>query len=248
VIDASGKFISQGDESPLSMLKAYIDSLNVDREAKEIAILTFKKVNSNKLLPVPIKTGSECEIISEDSNGKQAVSVGKVRLVKWVTDKKTGKLNCTLFCDIEKGSFDAKVAKIPIVDYGERIRLPQIEHTLKSSELDRDFIKMTPIGFIKPIEVFDGKYTVAIDGQHIYRVQEDRIFIAGSWSGNKLVLNKEMSDSLQKTKAYKKIHSVINYIERHKRFIVPYGLCEANIIDLTKAQEKQEEKKDEKHK
>lgn len=233
IIDVSGKFAQDSGISPLQALKSYLDTLDYPEDVKYEAIKTFKKVNSNKLLPVPIKPGAECEITVEDSNGKKVTSKSKVIIIKWVADKKTGKLNCTVFCTLDKSAMEnTKFAKIPITEYGESIRLPQIEHSLKSSEIDRSMIQMNSLGFIKPIVVSDNNMTLAIDGQHLYRINDDKIFIIGSWKSGKIVSFQGDLEAVTKTKAYKKIHNCINYIERHRRFIVPYGMLEANKIKV----------------
>lgn len=233
-IDVSGKFIPYNGMSPQQLLNIYLDSLDMAAEAKDKALKTFKLFNSNKLLPVPIKPGAECNVTFEESNGKKVTTSTKVTSVRWNSDRKTGKLNCFIHCTVEKGFFDGnnRTVKIPIIEYGENIKLPQIEQTLKSSETDRELIKMNSVGFIKPIVVTDDKFTLALDNQHLYRVTDDKVFIIGNWKSGKIVDFQGGIEPVQKSKAFKKLHNGASYVERHRRFIVPYGLFEANKIDL----------------
>lgn len=233
-IDISGKFISYKHLAPQQILRTYLDSLDISSEAKENTLKTFKLFNSNRLLPLPIKPGAECEIVYSDNTGKKTTISTKVSSVRWGSDKQTGKLNCFIHCIVDKGIFEnnTRVVKIPIVEYGENIKLPQLERTLKSSEMDRDLIKMNSVGFIKPIVVTDDKFSLGVDNQHLYRITDTSVFIIGNWKNGKLVDFQGGTEPIQKSKAYKKIHNGMNYIEKHKRFIVPYGLFESNIIDL----------------
>ncbi len=234
-IDASGKFISCGGKTPMQILKNYLDSLDIKDEVKESALATFKKFNSSKLLPIPLKPGSECQIVYEDANGKQVKAQSKIFGIKWLSEKSSGKLRCTIFCSVEKVSyFDTidKIVKIPITDYGDKISLPQIERMLKTSEIDRSFIKMTDVGFIKPILIKDDKYTLAIDNMYLYRVVDNRTFIVGVWSNGKIKEVQGGIEPISSSKAYKKLSNAFNYIEKHRRFIVPYGLFELNKIEV----------------
>lgn len=234
-IDASGKFISCSGKTPQQILRAYLDTLDMPAEAKTNTMNTFKKFNSSKLLPVPLKPGSECEITYTDNNDKKVVRDARIGSINWNSDKESRKLKCTILCTVEKtGIFDngSKVIKIPITDYGDKIRLPQIERTLKSSEIDRDLIHMTDVGFIKPIEVADDKYKLAIDNSYLYRIVDSRVFVIGTWRNGKLVAIENGIEPIAKSKAYKKIHNALGYIDKHRRYIVPYGLFEINSIKV----------------
>lgn len=234
-IDVSGKFTSYNGMTPQSILKMYLEKINATPETKEASMKTFKKFNSNKILPIPIKPGAECMISFKESSGTEHKNIKTVvGSVRWSSDPQTGKLSCMIHCPIDKSLADnfSKCAKIPMSEYGTGIKLPQIEGTLNSDELDRDLIKMSPVGFIKPIVVQDDKVTLVVDNNHLYRVVEQMVFIIGTWENRKIKSVGTGIDNIKTTKAFKKIHKGINYIERHRRFIVPYGLFEENKIDL----------------
>lgn len=232
-IDASGRFTSYAGMTPQQLLRAYLDSMGVSEEIKESSIKTFKEFNGNKKLPIPIKAGAECEITVKENN-KTITLDCKTLSIKWDSDKKNGKLTCYVLCEIEKHTLEnnTRIVKIPVSEYGESIRLPQIERTLKSSETDREMIKMTSVGYIKPIVISDDKFVLALDGQHLYRIVDDKIFIIGNWKNGKIADFNNGTDSVIKSKAYKKLHNAASYIDRHRRFIAPYGMMEVNKIEL----------------
>lgn len=235
-IDASGKFNTCGGLRPQQILQNYINTLNgATQQAKEAAILQFQEFNSLKRLLVPFKPGTACEITIEN-NGQIKTSQAEIYSLRWQAEKKTGKISCIVVCKVEKGgTFDTttKMVKIPITEYGESFRLPHLERTLKSSEIKREVIKFTDLGIIKPIVVKDDKATLAIDGMHLYKVVDTRVFIIGNWGTGKLTDNQSGIQQVKDTKPYKYIKSVLGYIEKHKRFIAPYGIFTENLITLT---------------
>lgn len=232
-IDISGKFKNYDNATPQQLLKQYIDTLDLSKEVKENSIKTFRKFNSNQLLPIPLKVGAECEVNYSSKNRNETIKT-KINSIIWNIDKETGKLACNITCPAEKGVFesDRRMIKIPITEYGTKIKLPQLERVLTASSIDRDLIKMSPVGFIKPVVVEDGKNTLAIDGQHLYKVTDDGVIIIGTWKNGKMTSLQGGIEPVQRTKAYKKIHGGIKYVEKHIRFIAPYGLFEANHIVL----------------
>lgn len=231
-IDIAGKFSKFKGMSPQQILKAYLEKMGASETLKKNSLETFKKFNSNKLLPVPIKPGAEVDV-DESLTGTKKTEQTVVSGVKWATDRTTGKLNCEILCRVERGLLDGpgKTIRIPIVEYGTLMRVPLVERTLKSSEIDTELIKMTPVGFIKPIVVTDGKTTLAIDGCHMYKIVDGKAFIIGSWKGEDIAENYEMG-TLKRTKVYKKIGNAIKFIDKHKRYIIPYGLYDANVIEI----------------
>ena len=233
-INASGKFVSFKGMTPQVLLKTYMDTLEISQEVKAKTLEIFKLFNSNKLLPLPIKVGAECEVNYTNETGKKITASMQVGKIMWAVDHESNRLQCTLVCDTAKGTIDGttKYVKVPLNEFGTSVTFPQIERTLKSSEINRDLIKMTHLGFIKPIEISDDKVLIAMDNQNIYRVVGENIFIIGTWVNGKIKEFQNGVSSIQSTKAYKKLHNSINYIEKHRRFIAPYGLFETNHIDL----------------
>lgn len=233
-IDASGKFINYMGYTPQQILSLYMDSIGTNEAVKKKTIETFKRFNSNKLLPVPIKLGSECEVSYESNNGKKIVANTKVASIRWNSDQETHKLQCTLVCETEHGTLDgiAKIVKVPISEYGESIKLPQIERIMKTSEIDRELIKMSSVGFIKPIEISDGKVKIASDNQYIYHIVGEQTFIVGKWSDGDIQDIQKRLAGIGASKAYKKLMNAKNYINKHRKFMVPYGLFEANHVEL----------------
>lgn len=232
-IDVSGKFKEYCGLTPIQIIKNYMQTLNMSADGAKNSIETFKKFNSNKLLPTPIKPGMECEIEYGEGKSKRVVN-SQVDKVYWSTNKQTKKLECTIYFIVDRGILEGngKCIQIPIVDYGYRIKLPSLERTLKSSEIDRELIQMAPVGFIKPIVVEDDQYTLALDGQYMYRINNDMVYIIGTWKDGSITNFMNGIDPVIKSKAYKKLMNGIKYVDRHRRFIVPYGLFEQNKITI----------------
>lgn len=232
-IDASGKFKVCGGLQPQQIMQNYINILKVPQDAKDAAMIQFSKFNSLKQLPVPFKPGLECEVTVV--NGEQSkISPAKIFSIRWTADHKSGKMSCLVVCSLDKGVLDnnLKLVKIPITEYGNLMRLPHIERSLKSSEIKRETIKCTDLGIIKPIVVKDGKITLAIDGSHMFKIVDTRVFIIGTWKNGKMVDVQSGMQQIKDAKAYKYLKSAINYIEKHRRFIAPYGVYDENIIEL----------------
>lgn len=233
-IDASGKFITCGGLQPQQIMQNYLNTISAPQEAKDAALMQFNKFNTLKVLLVPFKPGIECEV-TIDSNGQAKNSPAKVHSLKWQADKQSGKISCIVICSVDKSTlFDnaVKLVKIPITEYGTSLRLPHVERTLKSSEIKREVIKVTDLGVIRPILVKDGKTTLAIDGSHLYKIVDTRVFIIGNWQNGKIVDVNAGLQQVKETKAYKYIKSTLGYIEKHKRFIAPYGVFVENIIQI----------------
>lgn len=229
-VDISGKFKSSCDISILDIIKGYLNSLNLDKEKYDENINMFKRINSNKLVPVPLKPGVECEITYTDSSGNKVATMCKIKMVQWSTDRTTSKLNCDIYCSIDAGFTETKYIKIPITEYGKRIRLPHIERTLKSSEVDREILEMTHSGIIKPIVVSDDKNVVAVDGTYVYKISDNNVVIVGMWKNGAIEDVQDGMESISRTKAYKRIKNAMSYIDRHRRFIAPLGLMESNKL------------------
>ena len=234
VIDVSGKFRSYNGMTPVQIIKEYIKTLKMSDEGIKKSIETFNKFNSNKLVPNPIKPGMECEIEHGEGENRK-ISNCIVEQVCWTTNKQSKKLECTVSCLVDKGMLEntGRMIHIPIVEYGTKIRIPSLERTLKSSELDRELIRMAPLGFIKPIVIEDSEYTLALDGKYMYRITNDTACIVGMWKNSTLVSFMNGIESLSKSKAYKKLMNGIKYIDKHRRFMVPYGLFECNKINIS---------------
>ena len=176
----------------------------------------------------------ECEVEHGEGENRK-ISNCIVEQVCWTTNKQSKKLECTISCLVDKGMLEntGRMIHIPIVNYGTKIRIPSLERTLKSSELDRELIRMAPVGFIKPIVIEDSEYILALDGKYMYRITNDTACIVGMWKNSTLVSFMNGIESLSKSKAYKKLMNGIKYIDKHRRFMVPYGLFECNKINIS---------------
>lgn len=223
-----GKLSDCWGMTPGQILRSYLAYKELPKGAQNSELDVFKKFNSPKIVPTPFKIGSDIEIVSV-TGGKKHKTLTKVQCIKWHIDE-SGNIQGEIFTDsvnIESGT----KAKVNIEDYGVTWTLPNIERNLKASDIDRKVIKMNGYGLISPIEIQSENGIMALDGQHIYASKSDGMYIVGNWepTGMSTITDKKY---LNNNKSYEKIKSILKFVEKHKRFIVPYGLGKTNHISI----------------
>lgn len=216
--------------TPLQMVNAYTEYKQVSKAVQIKAVDDLKKFCSNKILPTPIKPGMQVEIIVDNGDGDKRIST-TIYMIRWLIDKPTGELIGYIVANT-KEQYTEPYKTLLMRDYGKTWFLPNIERNVKSLELSREAIKISNIGIIHPIKITDDTTTIALDGINMYINYNGTNFVAGSWQNGELVENKEYVSKISSTKAYKKLKSIENYVEKHKRFIAPYGLLEPNTIKV----------------
>jgi hypothetical protein len=226
-----GKFENYMGMTPTQLLKEYTKYRGISKNSQNKAVEELNKVNSNKIVPDTIKIGSEIECKYTGGDGRQHKATAKVNMIKFSVNE-SGRLVGTIMVDAGRFESSSTKVKLKYSEYGETWTLPKLEQNLKTSDITREIIKMNDNGLIHPIEISDGKNTIAIDSQHMYLVESKNCFIVGNWESSKIKISSEYADKVENTKAYKKFKQCLTYIDRHRRFIVPYGLSSANHIDV----------------
>ena len=188
-------------------------------------------VNSNKTIPTPFKPGTDVEVIYTEFGGKSNKIATNANLIKWTLDK-SGVLRGIIIADVGRNEDGSSYAKLKLSEYGETWFLPNIERNLKTSDITREAIKMTDIGLILPVEVRSKDTAIAVDSQHMYINKNGMDFIIGDWTASGMKVYSEFSSKLTKDKAFKKMETYLKFIEKHRRFIIPYGLAEPNVINV----------------
>ena len=229
-IDISQKFSSVFNKSATMLLNDYIKAVDPTDGAELRDKL--KKIEGNKLLLLPIKPDAMCEVLVPTKNAKQdsAYKNTKVAILKWTSNINTGKLECTIITDVI--DTNRKRCKINIEDYGDKIKLTDIERSIASSEINKQMVKMTRFGYIKPVAVVakDGS-GIIIDNTYLYTIEGRNIKLAASWDNGDFS-GEELYEGVKKTEVFKKVSKRFKYIWQHRRFIAPYGLSECNIIKI----------------
>ncbi len=231
-IDISKKFGAAFNKSAMAILNEYIRL--VDPPDKNELREKLKNMDSNKILIVPIKTHSNCEVlvpIGRDNKVQETIKNTNVSAIKWESNQKTNTLECSILTDVIEGLV-TKRAKIKIEDYGTKLKLTDVERVINSSEADRTLIKMTRFGYIRPIAITDKKKNgIIIDNTYMYLLDGETIKTIAYWEKNTLVGEETFKD-IEKSALFKKVKKSLNYIGQHRRFIAPYGLVDCNIVEV----------------
>lgn len=235
------KFSNFGGITPQTVLRQYTESAGFPKEAFTLALDQFAKINSNKILPIPFRPGTQCKIAHKDFKGLAQTTLTEIDEIKWIPDNSPemgGKLVGTIICEVKVTDDGKKCAKAFLRDYGRTWTVPSLEGGLKAAEITRDAINMTDLGFILPIVASDDVNTVAIDGYHMYSISKGYSYIVGTFTEKGLVEDKELVSKIKGSKAYEYIKKIEKFVERHSRYILPYGLCEPYRVDLGKGKGK----------
>lgn len=225
-----GKLKDYNGSNPIQMLRKYTGYCKLPNPVQSKAMDDLKKFNSNKIIPTPFKVGADIEVIHKGFDNKSHRTLSNADFIKWRLDG-SGELVGTILVHVGRTDTGSNYAKVKFSEYGINWFLPNLERNLKTSEITYEAIRMSNLGLIDPIEVTDGKTTLAVDSQHMYLVKGSTITIVGDWTPNGMKENPEFMSSIHKTKAYKKLNTCMKFIEKHRRFIVPYGLSEANKLE-----------------
>lgn len=232
-INSAGKFKQFMGKNIIGVLKSYTDTLDqeVYKGRIEHVNTLIKGFNSNRVLAVPFKLRTDVIVTIKDAQNRDKRLEGTINCLSWKTNKETGKLEGKAVVKHDNPMSGFKSVLIPFTEYGTRMTLTNLERTLKTSEIQPEFISMINEGFIRPIIISDGNVVIAVDCKNMYLISDNSTIIVGAWS-DKGMMELVNIDSIKKTKAYIKLNSAIRYIEGHRRFIAPLGLVEENKIQL----------------
>ena len=227
ILDGKNKFKGAFNKTAFQLASGYCKQAGMDEaESKEI-INKLTKLNKNKCLAVPIKPHATCSIDYEANGKAEKKKDANVSYIKWVTDKQTYQLKCTVAFEVDNGMNKSTVV-MPITDYLDKFRLKQMDFQTKITKSNAHLLKMTDYGIIKPL-VFKSRDTeIAVDGTYVYYKVGGLIQIIGYWDNQgKLVMNSSF-----KSQAIDKIVDNKVLIANHRKYIAPYLLYEANEIEL----------------
>jgi len=231
-IDVTKKFKTLFNKTPLALLNQYIKVVNPPDA--DVLRDKFRKIESNRLLIMPIRPEMSCEVyIDNDKDTKSKGNFKKttIEAIRWWNNPNTHTLECTIITEVIDGTTN-KRGKISITDYGIKLRLVDVERSLNNSDIDRQVISMTRYGYIKPIAVLDKNDNgIIIDGTYMYLADKGSVNPIAYWK-NKGFTGEDIYNEITKTAAYKKIKKSLNYIWQHRRFIAPYGFVDYNRIDI----------------
>lgn len=227
ILDMSDKFLTAYDKNAFQIANMYCKHVGMSPEETKEITDRIKAINQNKVFVLPFKPKMSCNIDIKTENGLERKKEAVISYIKWITDKETHKIDCTIGFNITNSAF-ASTTKMNIKEYIDRFRLSQMDIQAKGSKHDKELIKITDYGIFKPILIKEGNTGIAIDASYVYYIANGETHIIGFWNDrNELILDKNI-----KTKAVAKVRDNIDYIKKHKRYIAPYMLYEPNIVEI----------------
>lgn len=219
-----------------SKLESYIDAygeinteLDTDLYKQKLYELTCGKV-----FPIPFKIGQAITIITPEVNlSKFATLNGKITGIgSSVEVKKQGK-GKLIYQDVCRFNLhiDGKNFYVPATQLGDFFVLSDgvnIEGVINC----RPVIALTQEGFIKPIDIKYQNEEIIIDNSYIYLKHKD-LTVIGMWRHNRAIFNTSL-DSLVSKKLLRFINKTLETVSVYKDSMLPYWLCDAMEINITK--------------
>ena len=230
-LSVQNKLSDYKGQTPTQYLKKYLVHCNMSKQVKDKSSEDLRKFNTFKIIPTPFHIGTDIEVVYTGFDKKSHKTYTNANMIKWALDE-NGKLCGYIIADIGRDEVGAKYTKVKLCDYGKTWFLPNIERNFNTSELKYDAIRMTNIGLIDPIEIHNKGLVLAMDSQHIYYIDDEDILIIGEWAAEGMKLHTGVSPKITKSPAFKKLKEISKFVEKHRRFIIPYGFAKSNIIEV----------------
>lgn len=225
ILDVSDKFLTAYDKNAFQIANIYCKHVGMSAQDTKTVTDKIKAINNNLMLVLPFKPHSNCEIDLTVNGNVEKKKEANINYIKWITNKETHKINCTIGFDLSNSS---QIVKMDIKDYIDKFRLSQMEMVAKGARHDKNLIKITDYGIFKPILIKEGNVSIAVDATYVYYNTPGDTRIIGFWDENdKLVIDKNI-----KSKAINKIKDNLTYIKNHKKYMAPYMLFEPNVIEI----------------
>lgn len=231
-LDKSPIFKNQLSISTSKLLKDYLDSVNMEEELKKELLDKLKSIDSRKALIIPLVIGHEFKVSCDNENKKEKV-MGKLRDIKWATNKTNYKLECTV-CFEARLNGDDKYIRLPITEYINSFMPDKLEFSKNITRLNTSILKFSTIGILNTIEITDEYQSIVIDNTYVYWLHNGITNIIGEWdyTTGDLLFNKETQKAISKSDVYKVFDNNISLIANHKHLIAPYNLYEINKINI----------------
>lgn len=232
-LDKSPIFKNQLSIKTSKILSDFLDSTQLSTELKEDLIKKLKDINARKCLIIPLVIKSDFKVNYNNEDNKKEKVLAKVRDIKWMTNKETYKLECSV-CFETKINGEDKYIRYPITEYIKSYVPDKLEYSKNITKLNISILKFDPIGIINTIELTDGYQSLVIDNSFIYWSHNGITNVIGEWDYNTgdLLMNKNTVKAIGKTDLYKVFDNNINLIANHKHLIAPYNLFNTNKVNI----------------
>ena len=228
VVDISDKFEKAFDKNAFQIATMYCKAAGYDSERTKKITDRIKNINACREIVIPFKPKTNCNIDIDTENIKAKKKDAVISYVKWKADDDTHKLKCTIGFKTENAFNSGNTIVIDAVDYLDKFRISQIDIKNDGTKKNNELIKITDIGIFRPIVVKDKDYAIAVDGTFLYTISSDGTEIAGFWNDkNELIIDKKL-----KNKTVDIIKRNKDLIKEHKKYMAPYLLFKANVVEL----------------
>ena len=232
-IPMEGRFNTYADKNARTILSEYVAKSNT--EDGKALMNRLRGIEENKLMLMPFKTGQICDVVHtreskrKDVDGKKIECRSVIECIKWAVMDNADKLQCQMVVSMVDPDTGKKV-RLSIVDYCDTFTIVDMERLHTKTKVEGNVIKMSKFGFIKPIQIDDDGTTVIIDNCSVYisTVASPELRVIGSWENNTI----KLKERIKNEKIDKAVTSNEDYIGKHRRWIVPYGLYDTNKLKV----------------
>lgn len=198
-----------------------------DRIDRNTIVEMVNKLNSHKMVVVPLKYDNVKAVIDIEAEGVKTRRNMEISGIKWYADQETGRLMCSVMLDHRNIGSIGKSKFINITEYGSTMNIEAVSLANSGSKIRiPNAIEYDISGFVKPIELTNGKTSLIVDGTYVYYKNASGTFVVGEWVGNTLKMKYTSSED----KLFKKLESYVHVVSLHKRIIAPYLLVDTKVI------------------
>lgn len=233
IIDKSSVFQNEFGIKTFMILSNALDKTDLEQEIKDQLIQKLKDIDSKKCLVIPVRPYADYKVNIEINGQKKNKVAAKVKYIKWLTNRETYKLECTVGFEVETGD-GQKIMSFPIGEYGKTFTPDKMEYWNDINKADMSVLKFNNIGLIEPLELTDGLQSLIVDGTYIYWLHNGTTNVIGEWDYNtgSLIINNETQKALARTDVFKFLKNNITLLNGHKHLMIPYNLAKLNKINV----------------
>ena len=219
--------------TPVALLKRYIEVIEIkDTDYAESLVNAARMIVSDKAMNVPFEPGTFMAVdvkLSEPEYARKDRLKMVVQFIEWRANKETGIIENWIHFS-EENKTGLKV-KYKIEDYGKEFGPDGVLNLISSGTVNKSMVEMAESGWIKPLEITDGKTCIALDNKFIYRIERANIMIIGVWENDSIEFLAG-SEHLMDSEPIKAIKKSMMLLKEHRKMMSPYKLTECNKITL----------------
>lgn len=221
--------------SPIALLKQYIEVIEMENtEYAESLMTATRMIVSDKAMNVPFEPGSpvSVKVKLDDTEFSRIERLNmEISFIEWRTNKETGVIENWIHFK-EEAKMGLK-AKHKIEDYTKKFGPDRVMNLVRSGSVNRELVKMSPNGWVMPVELSDGRTTIALDNKFIYKVERTSITIIGVWEDESIEFLAG-SEHCIGTEPIKHIQKSMMLLKEHRKMMSPYILTECNKVTCSR--------------